>query len=231
MKVVAILQARTTSTRLPSKVLMDINGKTMLEHVIERVSAAQTVDEVIVATTEDPSDDQLVKFCSLIGVRAVRGSLNDVLARFVVAADATAADIIVRVTTDCPLADPDLIDEVVNRILVGDCDYVSNRLPPEPRSIPIGLDVEALTYSALKTANEKAQLQQEREHVTPFIYNRQDDFCCIHLKHPEIGNGEARWTVDTLEDITFIRKLMPFIDSFAWQATFKAVDSLLNGSQ
>jgi spore coat polysaccharide biosynthesis protein SpsF (cytidylyltransferase family) len=226
MKVVAILQARSTSTRLPGKVLMEIAGKTMLERVFERVSAAQTVNEVVVATTEDPSDDQLMEFCSRIGVPAIRGSLNDVLSRFIVAADATQADIIVRVTTDCPLADPELIDEVVNRILKGDCDYVSNRLPPDPRSIPIGLDVEAVTYAALKTADEEAQLTPEREHVTPFIYNRQDVFRCVHLEHPEIGHGEDRWTVDTPEDMEFVRALTPFVSSFSWRDTFRAIEAL-----
>lgn len=226
MKVVAILQARMTSSRLPGKVLMDINGHTMLESVVQRVGAARTVDQVVIATTEEPTDDLIVAFCATHELPVIRGSLNDVLARFVKAALTYSADVIVRVTTDCPLADPDLIDEVVDHIVANNCDYVSNRLPPEPRTIPIGLDVEAITLSALMKAHEDAQLPSDREHVTSYIYNHQEIFHCVHLKHPEIGHGDDRWTVDTPEDIVFVRRIYPVLTSTSWKDTMAAIEGL-----
>lgn len=217
MNVVAILQARMTSTRLPGKVLREMAGKTMLEHVVERVSAARLVDQVVIATTTDPSDDVLYDFCVERGWSVVRGSMEDVLSRFVLAADTFSADVIVRVTTDCPLADPDLIDDVVRVLMCSDYDYVSNRLPPEERTIPLGLDVECFRRSALENAARNAVVGPEREHVTPYIYNNRDMFRCLHLKYPDIGHGSLRMTVDTPDDFRFLENVMETLDSFGWK--------------
>lgn len=219
MNVVAILQARMSSTRLPGKVLMNLAGKTMLEHVYDRVRAASLVNQVVIATTTDPSDDELFTFCKEKGYEVVRGPLEDVLGRFMLAADVFDADIIVRVTTDCPLADPQLIDDVVREVLSGDYDYVSNRLPPEARTIPIGLDVEGFTKAALDRANFEATRAEEREHVTPYIYNNQNTYRCLHLRYPEIGHAEERWTVDTPEDFAFAQAILSLNPSMNWRAT------------
>lgn len=224
MNVVAILQARMSSTRLPGKVLMNLAGKTMLEHVYDRVQAARLVNQVVIATTTDPGDDELFAFCKAKGYEVIRGPLEDVLGRFVLAADAYQADIIVRVTTDCPLADPQLIDDVVQEVLTGDYDYVSNRLPPEPRTIPIGLDVEGFTKAALDRANSEATRAEEREHVTPYIYNNQNRYRCLHLRYPEIGHAEERWTVDTPEDFAFAQAILRSNPQMSWRKTLVVVN-------
>jgi spore coat polysaccharide biosynthesis protein SpsF len=190
-------------------------GKTMLEHVVERVSAARLVDQVVIATTTDPSDDVLYDFCVERGWSVVRGSMEDVLARFVLAADTFRADVIVRVTTDCPLADPDLIDDVVRVLMCSDYDYVSNRLPPEERTIPLGLDVECFRKSALEIANATATCESEREHVTPYIYNNREKFRCLHLRYPEVSEISARLTVDTVEDFARVSLLLSKVNDFS----------------
>lgn len=223
MKVVAILQARMTSTRLPGKVLREMAGKTMLEHVVERVSAARLVDQVVIATTTDPSDDVLHEFCAERGWSVVRGSMEDVLSRFVLAAERFSADIIVRVTTDCPLADPQLIDDVVRVVMSSDYDYVSNRLPPDERTIPLGLDVECFRRSALENAATNAAAGPEREHVTPYIYNNRTKLRCLHLKYPDIGHADLRMTVDTLGDFKLLEEVIETVNGFGWKHAISQV--------
>jgi spore coat polysaccharide biosynthesis protein SpsF len=193
-------------------------GKTMLEHVVERVSAAWLVDQVVIATTTDPSDDVLHEFCAERGWSVVRGSMEDVLSRFVLAAERFRADIIVRVTTDCPLADPELIDDVVRVVMSSDYDYVSNRLPPDERTIPLGLDVECFRRSALEGAATNAADGPEREHVTPYIYHNREKFRCMHLRYPEIGEPDFRLTVDTQADFELISRILVDRSSFSWKS-------------
>ena len=226
MNVVAILQARMTSTRLPGKVLREMAGKTMLEHVVERVSAARLVDQVVIATTTEPSDDVLYDFCVERGWSVVRGSMEDVLSRFVLAADTFSADVIVRVTTDCPLADPDLIDDVVRVLMCSDYDYVSNRLPPEERTIPLGLDVECFWRSALDNAGTNAAVGPEREHVTPYIYNNRKKFRCVHLRYPEIGKPDLRLTVDTQEDFQTVTSILKSVRVGGWDETISVAQDV-----
>lgn len=202
-RIVAIIQARVGSTRLPGKVLKDICGKPMIWHVIERVKKAKLVEKVIVATTVKEEDDEIVKIAEQCGVKSFRGSEDDVLDRYYQAAKELGADVIVRVTADCPLIDPLIIDKTIEFFLKGNFSYVSNALKP---TFPDGLDVEVFSFEALHKAWEKATKLSEREHVTPYIWKHPEDF--------KIGNFESgldfshlRWTVDKEEDLQFVREV------------------------
>lgn len=207
MKVVAIIQARMSSTRLPGKVLKTASGRTMLERMIERVRQAKSVDQVLVATTTDPSDDAIVRACRKYKVEVFRGSLPDVLDRYYQAAKRCQADVIVRLTGDCPLIDPILIDDVVNALVTNHVDFACNRLPPPfSRTYPIGLDVEACTFSALENAWRNADQKHEREHVLPYLYAVPGRFKVLQLNHSE-DLGHLRWTLDTPEDLLLLRRI------------------------
>jgi spore coat polysaccharide biosynthesis protein SpsF len=204
-RVVAIIQARMGSTRLPRKVLSEITGEPMLARVIERVSAARLVDEVVVATTVDPGDMPIVELAAARGWRVMRGSVEDVLARYVDAAREHDADVIVRVCSDCPLVDPELIDDVVGALQDRpEVDYVANNLPS--RTYPIGLDLEVFRRSALETAHAEDRDPALREHVTPYIRQNPDRFQIMALGHTE-DLSHHRWTVDVPEDLTLIRRV------------------------
>lgn len=202
-KIVAIIQARMGSTRLPGKVLKDICGKPMLWYVIERVKRAKLINEIVVATTTNVEDDEIIKIAEQCGVKTFRGSKDDVLDRYYQAAKEFEADIIVRITADCPLIDSEIIDKTVEFFLKGDFDYVSNTVKP---TFPDGLDVEVFSFGALKEAWENATKLSEREHVTPYIRRNPEKF--------KIGSFEAehdlshlRWTVDREEDLRFVREV------------------------
>ena len=164
MRTVAIVQARMGSTRFPGKVLRDLNGRPVLAHVVQRLRRSRCVDEVVVATTTATSDNGVAALAQSLGVAAVRGPEDDVLTRFVIAAREHRADVIVRVTADCPLLDPRLVDRVVRALDHRHADYACNVLPP---TYPDGYDVEALTASCLARMDTEASLAYEREHVTP----------------------------------------------------------------
>lgn len=230
---IAIIQARMSSSRLPGKVLLDIGEKPMLEWVVERAARAKKVDRVVVATTVDASDDPIAAFCHAHGYECFRGSLHDVLDRYVQAARHFHADVIVRLTADCPLLDPALVDFTVNAHR--DLDFVANRLPPPwGRSFPIGLDVEVVTRAALERAWAETSEKHHREHVMPYFY---DDLPAdallrgkkplvrtvssrgfrVGLLHNPIDYGSLRWTVDTPEDLDAIRALAALLSpEFTW---------------
>jgi spore coat polysaccharide biosynthesis protein SpsF len=225
---VAIIQARMGSKRLPGKVLKTIDGKPMLSWVVERTRLSTTVDEVIVATTIDPSDDEIVATCRQRGYEVCRGSDADVLDRYWEAVKLTSAELIVRVTADCPLIDPGLIDEAVETLLSSEpsADFVTNRLPWK-RTYPIGLDVEVCTIEALQAAWEGANEQYQREHVMPYLYEQPDRFRVIQLDADE-DYGELRWTVDTEEDLQFIRALvkeLPGYLEFNWRDVLSVLEA------
>lgn len=199
--VVAILQARTSSQRLPGKVLCDVLGRPMIERQIERVRRAKAVDSLIVATTIDPSDDPLAELCGRIGVACYRGEMDDVLSRFIGAARYAEGDWLVRLTGDCPLSDPTVIDRIVEEACASDSDYVSNALVP---TFPDGLDVEVIRRSALERANVEARLASEREHVTPYIYKHPEIFRISEVRHTD-DLSNRRWTVDEAQDLEFVR--------------------------
>lgn len=201
---VAILQARMSSTRLPGKVMKPLAGRPMIERQIERLRRCTTLERIIVATSDETSDDPLADHVASIGVEVFRGSLNDVLDRYLGAARAfNVAGHVVRLTADCPLADPDVIDACVGRLRNLCVDYVSNG---RQRSFPHGLDAEAFRLEALEIAGREAVDPYEREHVTPFIYRRPERFSLAALVQ-ETDESRLRWTVDTPEDYVFVARV------------------------
>ncbi|MEO8390200.1 glycosyltransferase family protein [Polaromonas sp.] len=203
---VAIVQARMTSTRLPGKVLMPIMGRPMLSYQLERMRHATRLDRIVVATTVNASDDPIASFCESEGVDVTRGSEADVLSRYVEAARRFGAQTVVRITSDCPLMDPALLDEALNwfEAAAPRCDYLSNMLAP---SFPYGLAVEIMTAEALYTAGSQARDPQEREHVTPFIYWRPERFRLhSYIMTPDLSGH--RWTVDTPEDFELVSRIV-----------------------
>lgn len=202
MKRVVIIQARMTSTRLPGKVLADLAGKPMLAQQIRRLEACQAVDEILVATTTNQQDDPIVELARQSDIGWFRGDEHDVLARFAGAARQCEADVVVRVTSDCPLIDPHIVDQVVGELTLNDCDYASNVMT---RSYPRGLDVEAFYADTLRRVDRLAKSAAAREHVTPFIYaERPDLFIRREVIDTEV-NTDLRWTVDTPADLEAVR--------------------------
>jgi spore coat polysaccharide biosynthesis protein SpsF len=215
------------SSRLPGKVLLDIAGQPMLARVIERVRRANTVDEVLVATTVDPSDDPIVAFCQQRGVAFYRGSVYDVLDRFYGAARQSGAELIVRITADCPVIDPAVIDQVVAAFHAQAADFACNRLPPPAhRTWPIGLDTEVCAFSGLERAWKEAVLPYEREHVMPYFYDQPGRFKVVVVDH-EPDYGALRWTVDTAEDLALLREIFSRFDGddhFTWQDVRRLIE-------
>lgn len=207
MKKVAIIQARLSSSRLPGKVLLPIGGEPMLARVLKRVSQAQLVDEVLVATTGDASDDPIEHFCQERGLACYRGSLYDVLDRFYQAAKMTDADVIVRITADCPMIDPAEIDRVIRAFMDNEADFAANRLPPPfKRTTPIGMDTEVCSMAALERAWEEADQTYQREHVMPYLYEKEGRFKMVLVDYkPDLGN--LRFTVDTPQDLQLANEI------------------------
>jgi spore coat polysaccharide biosynthesis protein SpsF (cytidylyltransferase family) len=205
MTTVAIVQARLGSTRLPDKVLMELCGKPMLQHIIERVRRSKTVGEVVVATTTSVRDDALASFAAgRLGVPLVRGSENNVLERFIMASRAYPSEIIVRITADDPLKDPSIIDLCVNELLRDKrLDYCSNTIVP---TYPEGLDIEAFRTVALERVYREARLDSEREHVTPYIWNHPEIFATKNLTYTE-NLSAWRWTVDKPRDFELMTEI------------------------
>ncbi len=219
LRTVAIVQARMGSSRLPGKVLKEIHGKPMIGWVVERTRKSLSVDHVAVATTTDASDDAIEAWCRESQVACYRGSTYDVLDRFYQAARLYAADVIVRVTADCPVIDPGVIDETVSAFHELGVDFAANRLPPPwSRTYPIGLDTEVCRFTALERAWKEAGAAHEREHVMPYLYDEPDRFKVYQLNtSPDYGS--LRWTVDTPEDLIFIQQvfnLLPDVENFTW---------------
>lgn len=199
--ILAILQARMSSTRLPGKVLMPLAGAPMLVRQMERIDRARRIDRLVVATSTDPSDDAIVQTCRREGVAVHRGPLDDVLARFVGALDAFPADHVVRLTGDCPLADWEVIDATIDTVVASGADYGSNT--PPHRTFPKGLDVEVMTAAALRAAAAEATTPEEHEHVTWALHRRPDRWKqAFHSQTAE--EGEVRWTVDRPDDYAFV---------------------------
>jgi spore coat polysaccharide biosynthesis protein SpsF len=206
MRVVAIVQARLGSTRLPGKVLRDLCSQPMITHVVERTLQIAGVNDVIVAIPDTATDDPLFAFlstCPDIGV--TRGSENDVLARYHLAAGEAGADVIVRITSDCPLLSPSVSGDVVKTYLDRwpDVDYASNTLR---RTFPRGLDTEVFSLAALETAHREAESAADREHVTPFIWRQPERFDLLSIEGPE-DKSSYRWTVDTEDDLELVTRI------------------------
>jgi len=203
--VLAIIQARLDSTRLPGKMLLPIvDNKGALELMLERVRLAKKLQRIIVATTTSPSDDKLANLCKHLSCEYFRGDENDVLERYYQAALAFGpTETIVRLTGDCPLHDPDVIDLVVKEYLKGDYDYVSNA---SKCTFPDGLDVEVFSFSALEKTQREACLKSEREHVTSYIWEHPGIFKTANVEYKK-DLSDKRWTLDEKEDYEFIKSI------------------------
>ncbi len=241
LRILVIIQARMSSKRLPGKVLLDIGGEPMLVRVVERARQAKTIDGIVIATTVDALDDAIESLCQERGYDCYRGSLQDVLDRYYQAALSFKADVIVRLTADCPIIDGQVIDETVNAFLGRPAgkthpfrghfkdipyDFAANRLPPPwVRTYPIGLDTEVCTFPALEMAWKEASQPHHREHVMPFFYedikgsgDTAPRFRVKLVNHsPDYGN--LRWTVDTQEDLDLVREVYRRFENrgdFSW---------------
>ncbi len=242
-KVVAIIQARMSATRLPGKVLLDIAGEPMLARVVERTQRSRWVDQVVVATSNDQSDDAIEAFCVQRKYPCFRGNLHDVLDRYYQAAVYSSASVVVRITADCPIIDPDVIDHTLlafydqgpssisrnhpilakrdlpNNGFTPAWDFAANRLPPPwKRTFPIGLDTEVCTFSALESAWRDANQPHQREHVMPYLYEDDRKFRVLLVNH-EPDYGEMRLTVDTPKDLELLRSIYERFsgaDNFSW---------------
>ncbi len=218
-RTVAIVQGRMSSSRLPGKILMDIAGVPMLMRVVERARRAGTVDEVVFATTIEPSDDPVAEYCRSNHIPYYRGSLPDVLDRIYQAAQNYHAETIVRLTADCPLLDPGLVDETVALFSSSGADFAANRLPPPyQRTYPIGLDCEVCSFDALERAWREAVELYEREHVMPYLYEVEGRFKVAILDYKK-NYGDLRWTVDTAQDLEVVRQVYARLsgrDNFTW---------------
>jgi spore coat polysaccharide biosynthesis protein SpsF len=201
--ILGILQARTGSTRLPGKVLMPLLGEPMIVRELERLAQASTLDALVVATSTDPSDDELAATVAAAGVDVRRGSLDDVLARFLQVVDEYDPDVVVRLTADNPLTDPDVLDLIVRTHLESGADYTSNAIE---RSYPRGLDVEAVEADALRAMRALGPDAEEREHVTIGIYRRPETFR-LQAVTQQPDRSDLRWTVDEPEDFAFAERV------------------------
>ena len=203
MRVIAIVQARMGSTRLPGKVLRQLGGQTVISRVIERVRRFSLIDDLLIATTTDPADDAIVKEAGRCGVQVFRGSEDDVVERYYRAACQARADVVVRITSDCPLIDPEVSDYTIQRFLEERPDYASNALE---RTYPRGLDTEVVMFSALERAWKEASEPYQRAHVMPYLYQNPDKFRLLSVKG-EVDFSGYRWTLDTSEDLEFLQQV------------------------
>ena len=203
--IVAIIQARTGSTRLPNKILEDINGKPLLEHVLDRVRLSRLIDKIIIATTTEDKDRVILKMARSWGIDSYTGSEEDVLDRFYQAAKMYGADTVVRITPDDPFKDPEVVDRVIGYYLEhkDGLDYVSNTIKP---TYPEGLDVEVFSFDTLERAWQEAGKPSEREHATPYIWNHPELFRLANVENDE-NLSHLRWTLDTEADLRFTREV------------------------
>jgi spore coat polysaccharide biosynthesis protein SpsF len=225
MKVVAIIQARVGSTRLPGKVLLDLAGQPMLVRGTNRTRRALTLNKVVVATTVQPADDAIARLCSERGWPCFRGSEDDVLDRYYQAALGYRAEAVVRITADCPLIEPEVIDRVVQEFLKLQprVDYVCNMLPR--RTFPRGLDTEVMRFDTLDRAWHEDRDPASREHVTPHIW-RNPELFHVHGVSNEEDYSHLRWTVDTIEDLAFMRRIYNHFghDRFSWREVLAVLE-------
>jgi spore coat polysaccharide biosynthesis protein SpsF len=241
-RTIAIVQGRMSSSRLPGKVLLDLAGAPMLARVVERTRRSECLDGFVVATTKDASDDPVEAYCRQQGYPVFRGDMFDVLDRFYQAARLAKAEVVVRITADCPAIDPAVIARTVSAFLESGADLAANRLPPPwPRTFPIGLDTEVVSFAALERAWKEADRKFQREHVLPYLYEGVEfdplpaptgvegfftlqgatprGFKIAQLHHTP-DYGALRWTVDTPADLEMVRQVHTHLDNpldFSWR--------------
>lgn len=204
MNVVAIIQARCDSTRFPNKVFADLCGRPFIWHVVNRLKFAQSLDHIVLATTNRPSDDKLYNWAKESGVDVYRGSESNVLNRYFEAANYSKADVVVRITADDPFKEPVLIDKAVNTLQKGGYDFVCNNYPP---SYPEGVDIEVLSKNTLDRVVSLSFSDFEREHVTQYIYHHPEDFKIFNISNTEGNFSYLRWTVDTEKDFQMVTRI------------------------
>lgn len=211
MRTVAIIQARMGSTRLPGKVMLPLDGEHILTHDIHRTSAADTVDDVVVATSTETADDIIARYAERAGATVHRGSESDVLERMFQAAKREDADVVVRITGDCPLIAPDVIDRVVERLIETDADYSTNILE---RTFPRGLDVESFTFESFRRVYKEVTGSFYREHVTPYYREQNDLFNCTSVTSTDVFDSsrlqnrtDLRLTLDEADDYELLRQV------------------------
>ena len=206
MRVVIIDQARMQSTRLPGKILKQVMGKSLLEYQIERLCRVKRADDIVIATTIGEAEQPIVDLCEKLGVSFFRGSEEDVLSRYYQAALLQNADVVVRVTSDCPIIDPGVVDQIIAFYLdqLPQFDYVSNC---RERSFPRGMDTEVFSFKALEEAHRLATEKEHREHVTPFISLSPERYRLGHVAHDR-DESRHRWTVDVEEDFELMRRII-----------------------
>ena len=203
IKTLLIIQARTSSSRLPGKVLMPVNGKPILEWQTRRVLQTASIDQVVMATSVESSDDEVELIANRCGIPAVRGSLKNVFSRFTKAVDIFGSKIVIRITGDCPLYMPKLCEIMLDEFKRSSVDYLSNTLAPTD---PDGCDIEIFSASALKSLESMQLTSSELEHVTQGLYQRNKDFNCKNFSN-KVDESAHRWTLDTSDDLKFIRKI------------------------
>lgn len=216
MRTIAIIQARMGSRRLPGKVLADLAGFSMLGRVVRRTRRARYLDDVVVATGDHPTDQPIVDECNRLDVACFRGNPLDVLDRYYQAARQFEAEAVVRITSDCPLIEPEIVERVLERFYSLEPDYGSNIIH---RTYPRGLDTEAMSFEALKTAWREAQQDYERTHVTAHIYGHPERFRLCSVVNP-VDFSIYRWTVDEADDLSLIRQVYQSFggdDDFSWR--------------
>jgi spore coat polysaccharide biosynthesis protein SpsF len=210
---------------------MEILGRPMLSRVVERTRRAKLLDEIVVATTQRPADNSIVQLCQANAWPYFQGSEDDVLDRYYRAAKLHHADVVVRVTSDCPLIDPELIDKAIQIFRDGrqELDYVSNKLPPT--TFPIGLDVEVVRFTALARAWKEDNNPKWREHVTPYLYHHPEKFRLRGFSS-DVDYSRMRWTVDAPEDLEFVRRIYGYFghDQFHWHDVLVALEAHLEWS-
>jgi spore coat polysaccharide biosynthesis protein SpsF len=223
--VIAIVQARMGSTRLPGKVILDLAGKPMLVRNIERIQRATKIDDIVIATTKKPEDDKIITLSREHGWKFFRGSENDLLDRYYQTAREYHAQTIVRITSDCPLIEPTIIDLIIEKFIAleSEIDYVSNIFPI--RTYPQGLDTEVMSISALEKCWKEDMNPQFREHVTEYILHNPNLFRIFEINH-EKDLSSMRWTVDTLEDLDFVRCVYHHFGDryFSWMDVLTLLD-------
>ncbi len=217
----AIIQARMGSSRLPNKVLLDLAGKPVLEHIIERVKEAEKIEKIIVATSENKQDSQIVDLAKKTGIDHFQGKEEDVLDRFYQTAKFFQLDDIVRITGDCPMIDPEIIDQVIDLYQKEQLDYANNSVPS---SFPDGLDVEVFSFQALEKAQAEAKLSSQREHVTMYFWQNPEIFKQRTLKN-SVDLSARRWTLDEKQDYQMFKKV--FNQLYRKNPNFRLKDALL----
>jgi spore coat polysaccharide biosynthesis protein SpsF len=222
MNTLAIVQARMGSSRLPGKVLMDLGGQTVLARVVGRLKGSREIDKMVVATTRQPADDKIVEACERLQVPCFRGAEHDVLDRYYQAAHSHSANAVVRITADCPLIGPNLVDETIRVLREERADYASNLFP---RTYPRGLDSEVFTAAALYRAWSEAREPYQREHVTPYLYEHPETFR-LAVVRGAVDYSRYRWTLDTLEDLKLLRTIYSLFDGrddFSWEEVLHVI--------